>query len=244
MRKLLMLVGLLFALAPVQAQDGHEYAPLLEKSVNYQDWTLPGLADRKLVNLRTWAKDKKLVMVVYFAPWCGNWKFDAPVVTRLYEKYKAQGVGFVGVSKYASLDAVREFFGPAGPPFPIVTESETRDDKTVTAHFGYRKTTGDGRNWGSPWHIFLDPAKFPEKGNTLAENATIVNGELIEADADKFIAERLKPVMPAKTAAAHSAFSTPAKSGAVFSATPPKKPALELKTKDDKDKTVKPCPDN
>ena len=226
--------------APVSAQ--HEYSPLEQKAVNYKNWTLPGLTDRKLVNLRAWAQDKKLVMVVYFAPWCGNWKFDAPVVAKLYEKYKAQGLAVVGVSEYGSLEDARNFFGPTGPPYPVVSESETRDDKAMTAHFGYRKLTGDGRNWGSPWHIFLEPAKFPANGDILAANATIVNGELIEADADKFIAEKLNAPAPAKTA--HSIFSTPEKTKPTFAASPKKKPALDLKAKDEKDKAIKPCPDN
>ncbi len=51
-------------------------------------------------------------MVVYFAPWCGNWRFEAPVAAKLYEKYKAQGFEVIGVSEYASREDVKAFFGP------------------------------------------------------------------------------------------------------------------------------------
>ncbi len=233
----ILLAGLL--VAPVYAQ--HEYAPVQEKAVNYKNWTLPGLADRKLVNLRSWSQDKKLVMVVYFAPWCENWKFNAPVVAKLYEKYKAQGLGVVAVSEYGSLDEVRAYFGPDGPPYPVVTESETRADRAVTAHFGYRKLTGDGRNWGSPWHIFLEPAKFPAEGDILAANAAIVNGELIEAEADKFIAERLS-APPAKPVVLPVTKTKPSFSSAHTTSS---QPAFTLAPKDDKSKdgTIKPCPE-
>jgi hypothetical protein len=38
-------------------------------------------------NLRKFTAGKKLVMVVYFAPWCPNWKHDAKFVESMYEKY-------------------------------------------------------------------------------------------------------------------------------------------------------------
>src|SRR5687768_3353229 len=194
MIKLLALVLLVMALAPVaaHAQGGHEYSPLVEKTVGYKNWTLKDLKDDKPVDLRTLAQGKKLVMVVYFAPWCGNWKNEAPVAARLYEKYKAQGLEIIGVGEYGSRDEVRSSFGPTGAPYPVVMESEGREAREKTSHYGYRQLTGDTRRWGSPWNIFLEPAKLNATGETLTEKAWVVNGELIEAEADKFINERLK----------------------------------------------------
>lgn len=174
------------------AQDGHEYSPVVEKTVNYKTWTLNDLKDNKPVDLRAAVAGKKLVMVVYFAPWCGNWRNEAPVAARLYEKYKDQGFAIIGVSEYGSRDDVKNFFGPAGSPYPVVSESETREDREKTSHYGYRQLTGDTRKWGSPWNIFLEPAALLKTGDVLTEKAWVVNGELIEADVDKFIAEHLK----------------------------------------------------
>ena len=198
MIKLLTVVFSLIVLLPVAAQAQHEYSPLEEKTVNYKNWTLKGLTDDKEVDLRSLMEGKKLVMVVYFAPWCGNWRYEAPVAAKLYEKYKAHGFQVIGVSEYGSRDEVKAFFGPNGPPYPIVSESETRDAKQKTPHYGYRQLTGDKRNWGSPWNIFLEPAKVAKTGDVLAEKAWVVNVELIEEDVDKFIGERLT----ANTAAA------------------------------------------
>lgn len=195
MIKLFTLLLLIITLAPAaaRAQAGHEYSPLVEKPVNYKNWTLKDLKDDKPVDLRSLVQGKKLVMVVYFAPWCGNWKNEAPLAAKLYEKYKAQGFEVIGVSEYASRADVQAYFGPAGPPYTVVTESETREDREKTAHFGYRQLTGDARRWGSPWNIFLEPEKLTKEGDVLAEKAWVVNGELIEAEVDKFIAERLVP---------------------------------------------------
>ena len=195
MKKVLLILALVtMACLPTAAfaQDGHEYSPLVEKTVNYKNWTLNDLKDNKPTDLRSLVQGKKLVMVVYFAPWCPNWRNEAPVAARLYEKYKDQGFAVVGVSEYGTRDTVNAFFGPTGAPYPVVSESETRDDREKTLHFGYRQLTGDTRRWGSPWNIFLEPAALAKSGDVLTEKAWVVNGELIEADVDKFIADRLK----------------------------------------------------
>lgn len=181
----------IIAAAVVRAQDGHEYAPIQEKAVNYKNWTLNDLVTEKPTNLRSLMQGKKLVMVLYFAPWCPNWRNEAPVAARLYDKYKSQGFQIVGVSEYGPSADVRAFFAPSGAPYPVVVESQSREDRDKTPHFGYRQLTGDTRKWGSPWNIFLDPAKCNTTGDVLTEKAFVVNGELIEADADKFIHDRL-----------------------------------------------------
>lgn len=194
MLKSVLILFLSLAVAPLvaRAQDGHEYSPLVEKTVNYKNWTLPDLKENKPVDLRALVQGKKLVMVVYFAPWCANWRHEAPVAARLYEKYKGQGFEVVGVSEYGSRDEVRTYFGATGAPYTVVTESETREARDKTAHYGYRQSTGDTRRWGSPWNIFLDPATLAKTGDVLTDKAWVVNGELIEEDVDKFIAERLR----------------------------------------------------
>ena len=190
--KTFLLLILAFVLSPiaVQAQSGHEYSPLVEKTVNYKNWSLPNLTTDKPDDLRALVAGKKLVMIVYFAPWCPNWRYEAPIAAKLYEKYKAQGFQVIGISEYAVRDDVKKFFGEAGPPYPVVTESESRDDKQKTAHYGYRQLTGDTRNWGSPWNIFLEPTKLIATGDVLTEKAWVVNGELIEDEVDKFIASK------------------------------------------------------
>jgi thiol-disulfide isomerase/thioredoxin len=171
---------------------GHEYAPLVEKEINYKDWTYKSLADGAPVNLREWAKGKRLVMVVYFAPWCGNWKMEAPVLSRLYDKYKQHGFDVIAVSEYATADDSRKYFEKAGlSPFPVVVESEAREDRDKTTHYGYRQACGDARKWGSPFNVFLEPSKLKGSGEVVAERAWVVTGELIEKEAEQFIRQKL-----------------------------------------------------
>src|ERR671928_1152144 len=128
----LSILALVISAGVARAQASHEYSPLVEKTVNYKNWKLSNITSAKEEDLRSLIAGKKLVMVVYFAPWCGNWRNEAPIAAKLYEKYKNQGFQVIGVSEYASRDDVRNYFGPDGPPYPIVTESESRDDKQKT----------------------------------------------------------------------------------------------------------------
>src|SRR5882724_11986897 len=111
--KKLLLTLLILALAPAALRaQSHEYSPLVEKTVSYKNWTLNDLAGNKPVELRSLMQGKKLVLVLYFAPWCPNWRNEAPVAASLYDKYKAQGFEIVGVSEYGPRDDVKNFFGP------------------------------------------------------------------------------------------------------------------------------------
>jgi peroxiredoxin len=189
MKTFLALTFLLIASLFAAAQT--EQAPVLEKEIKYKDWTYKSVRDDKTINLREFTNKKKLVMVVYFAPWCPNWKHEAPFAQKLYEKYKANGFDVIGVGEYDTVEAMRANLDAFKITFPVVYESEARTAKQTTLHYEYRKAVGDTRNWGSPWNIFLEPSKLQKKGDVLTEKTFVVNGELIETEAERFVREKL-----------------------------------------------------
>ncbi len=189
MKSLFALAILLIGLTSANAQ--HEYAPLQEHEVKYKDWTYKSVRDDKTINLRDFAKGKKLVMVVYLAAWCPNWKLEAPIAQKLYDKYKANGFDVIGVSEYASVTETKTNLDEKKVTFTVVSESESRDAKQKTLHYEYRKATGDTRGWGTPWNIFLEPANLKKGDDTLTEKAFVVNGELVEDEVEKFIRRKL-----------------------------------------------------
>jgi len=189
MKTLLLFAILLLSFTFASAQ--HEYAPLQEKEIQYKDWSYKQVREGKDLNLREAAKGKKLVMVVYFAPWCPNWKLQAPVAEKFYEKYKANGLEIIGVGEYDTVDTIKASLDNFKITFPVVYESEARDARQKTPHYEYRKITGDTRNWGSPWSIFLIPSSLNKKGDVLTEKTFVVNGELMEAETESFIREKL-----------------------------------------------------
>ena len=129
--------------------------------------------------------------MIYYAPWCHNWQHDVPMVERLYEKYKDQGLEIVGVSEYDLLFNTKQNLDQFKITFPAVYESQSQDDREKTTHHDYRKSTGDDRKWGSPYYVFLDPAKIDKKGDTLTKHTFVINGEMIDPDGEKFIREQL-----------------------------------------------------
>lgn len=193
----MILLGLVAAFAQ------NEQAPIVEKEIEYKDWTYKNVRTREDVNLRSFTKGKKLVMVVYFAPWCPNWKHDAPMLQRLYEKYHSAGLEIVAVGEYDPVESMKTNLDALKITFPAVYESLNRTEKQNTLHYGYRKSTGDNRNWGSPWYIFLTPAQLEKRGDTLVRKAFVINGEMIEVEGERFIRERLRlPAVPPKGAVA------------------------------------------
>lgn len=189
MKTLLLFAILLLSFTFAHAQ--HEYAPVQEMEIKYKDWTYKQVRDGKELNLRAAAKGKKLVMVVYFAPWCPNWKLQAPVAERFYEKYKANGFEVIGVGEYDTVEKMKASLDTYKITFPVVYESESTAAKQTTTHYEYRRATGDTRNWGSPWSIFLIPSGLNKKGDVLTEKTYVVNGELMEAESEAFIREKL-----------------------------------------------------
>jgi peroxiredoxin len=187
--RLLLFLTLFFTCFSVFGQT--EKAPIEEKSINYKNWTYDSVSDSKKINLREFSKDKKLLLIVYFAPWCPNWKNQAPFTQKLHENYSSKGLGVIGIGEYDSLEAIRKSIEDFKITFPVVYESTSREEKQKTLHYEYRKMAGDNRNWGSPWNVFIETAKLKDKDEVLIEKAYVVNGELIEKEAEDFIRAKL-----------------------------------------------------
>lgn len=203
MKGLFAFVVLLLSLTFAFGQN--EQSPIVDKEIDYKNWTYKSIRTGEDVALRDLTVGKKLVIVVYYAPWCMNWRHDAPFLQRFYDKYKANGLEIVAVGEYDPLDSMKNNLNFMKITFPAVYESEKRTDKQYTKHYEYRRSTGDTRNWGSPWYILLEPAAFEKKGDTLVKRSNVINGEMIETEGEKFIREKLglPPIDPKASIAAN-----------------------------------------
>lgn len=168
-----------------------EQAPIVEKEISYKNWFYRSVRTGDELNLRDIAKDKKLVIVVYQAPWCHSWRHDAPFLQRFYEKYGPYGLEIVAVGEYGTVSAMKDNLDFVKVTFPAVIESADRTAKKKTLHYEYRRSTGDTRDWGSPWYILLDPAQFEKKGDVLVNKAFVINGEMFEPEGERFIRQKL-----------------------------------------------------
>ena len=173
------------------ANAQNEQSPIVEKDVKYKNWTFKDARTDADVNLRDAIKGSKLAIVIYYAPWCHNWQHDAPIVERLYEKYKGAGLQIVAVSEYDLLFNTKQNLDQFKITFPAVYESQSRDDREKTTHHDYSSSTGDSRKWRSPYYVFLDTANLDKKGDTLTKHTFVINGEMIESEGENFIRQRL-----------------------------------------------------
>lgn len=182
----------------------NEQAPMMEKEIEYKDWSYPSIKNGERVNLRSYTVGKKLTIVVYYAPWCPNWRFDAPRIQNFYDKYKDKGLGIIAVGLYDPLDSMKANLDAVKITFPAVYESADREARLTSLHYKYRTLTGDQRKWASPWYIFLLPSMMEKGGDILTKKTFIINGEIIEAEGEAFIRKQLGLAPDPKAAVAKS----------------------------------------
>jgi thiol-disulfide isomerase/thioredoxin len=169
----------------------NEQAPITEHPVAYKDWTYKNVSGGGETNLREFARSKKLVIVVYWAPWCPNWKHDIAFVQGLQEKYASAGLGIIGVGLYDPVSSMKNHVEQYKLSFPSVYETEKREARLTSNHYMLRTAVGDKRKWGTPMYVFLDSATLKPAGDALTDSTTMVTGELIKQDAEKFIRGKL-----------------------------------------------------
>lgn len=197
MKIILVLIILISAFTFASGQN--EQSPIVEKEIGYRDWTYKNLSNDGETNLRKFAAGKKLVMVVYWAPWCPNWKHDVAFVQELHSKYAKDGLAVIGVGEYDPVDRMKRHIEQYKLTFPSVYESSASTERLNTVHYAQRTAAGDTRKWGSPWYVFLEPSRLTADGPVLADKPLMVNGELIKPEVEKFIREKLG-LGPASTA--------------------------------------------
>ena len=169
----------------------NEQSPIADAAFDYPNWNLKQITGGEKIDLREFAAGKKLVMVVYFAPWCHNWEHDVDFVQSLNEKYAKDGLGIIGVGEYDTVSKMKAHLNLKSITFATVYESEASSERLNTNHYKLRTEAGDKRKWGSPFYIFLQPEDIQKTGDVIAKKEKIVAGELIKQDAEKWIREEL-----------------------------------------------------
>jgi peroxiredoxin len=184
---------LLALTASVVAQEsrGHHYVPLREAQLEIKDFTYPTL-DGGQLNLREAAQGKRLVLIHYFAAWCHNSNYDVVTMTKLYDKYRAQGLLVIGVGEYSTRDELRHFVEKHKPIYPICIEgNEKKKDRTGTTHYAYRKQIDDKRLWGTPLNVLIAAEDVLPQGDIVTKRVHIAPGEMIKKDLEDWLDEKL-----------------------------------------------------
>lgn len=176
---------------PKPIEDESEYAPIVERSFDFHDFTLKTIGGEDF-NLRRFAEGRKLIIVGFVAGWCKNSNENGHIIKRLADKYRERGLGVVIVAEYSTAEDMRIHIGRIGIDYPVVVETDRRDKRKKSAHYGYRRAVGDERKWGTPFYVLIDARDIePANSPAFARRVYTVSGEIIESEGEAFIERML-----------------------------------------------------
>jgi len=80
-------------------------------------------------NLRLQEQRGKVVLVNFWATWCGPCREEMPQLNSLYEKYKASGFVLLGVNVDEDVRNVNTVVGQLGVKFPVLLDTDKQVSK-------------------------------------------------------------------------------------------------------------------
>lgn len=115
----------LLLLATLLLNAGVATAAMLEPSRAAPDFTLRSVDGP---NLRLQEQRGRVVLVNFWASWCGPCRQELPQLTKLYDKYRDAGFVLLGVNIDNNARTASELAGKLGVSFPVLLDT----DKTVS----------------------------------------------------------------------------------------------------------------
>ncbi|MDQ6627761.1 MAG: TlpA family protein disulfide reductase [Pseudomonadota bacterium] len=110
-----------FTLATVLAFVASAAVPAIAPSATAPDFTLRTMTGP---NLRLGEQRGRVVMVNFWATWCGPCREEMPQLNRLYERYKAAGFVLLGVNVDEDSRKAAEVAAKLGVTFPVLLDSD------------------------------------------------------------------------------------------------------------------------
>ncbi|GAW95796.1 MULTISPECIES: TlpA family protein disulfide reductase [Colwellia] len=114
-----LLVGFLLITTNVNALELGKLAP---------DFTLKSMAG---INLNLTEQRGKIIVINFWASWCGPCRKEMPVLQKFYEKYQDLGVSVWGINVEQENQAGRDFLADLNLTFPILFD----DTNTISASY-------------------------------------------------------------------------------------------------------------
>jgi peroxiredoxin len=101
-------------------------AGAVQLSANAPDFTLKSVGG---ANLRLAEQRGQVVMVNFWATWCGPCRQEMPHLARLYDKYKSSGFTLLGVNIDDDPRAAAALAAKLGVKFPVLLDTDKKVSK-------------------------------------------------------------------------------------------------------------------
>ena len=111
------------SLALPQAALADAAAPALGAKSPAPDFTLPAVGGKSL-SLSQYKG--QVVMINFWATWCGPCRQEMPLLDAMYKKYKAMGFTLIGVNVEPDSKAAEEFLKKLPVSFPVAFDAESK----------------------------------------------------------------------------------------------------------------------
>ena len=117
----------------IQLRKDMELEAATAEGEQFVDLTMSDEKGKK-VSLSQYIKKNKLTLVDFWASWCAPCRASIPSVKRIYEKYKSQGFGVVGVSLDSKKDAWLKALKELSMPWPQMSDLKGKDSAAYPAY--------------------------------------------------------------------------------------------------------------
>ncbi|MEX2307707.1 MAG: redoxin family protein [Pirellulales bacterium] len=115
---------------------------IVGKTFELEGYTLDGRP------LNTAEYKGKIVLVDFWATWCGPCRAEIPNIAQTYQKHHADGFDVIAVSVDQDLNALQAFVAEEKPPWAVVADNHPRNARSMADKYGIR---------GIPAFILLGP---------------------------------------------------------------------------------------
>jgi len=78
----------------------------------------------------------KVVLVDFWATWCGPCVGEIPNIKKLHEKYNKQGFEVIGISLDNSMDELKKFIAKENLPWPSIYDMDEKRTSVLSNHYG------------------------------------------------------------------------------------------------------------